>query len=65
MTNKTKIKNYLKIIDKIEKTRSKNNFNWMDILRIALTHAPQKTLKVMSKINKADKKILNLNKKFK
>ena len=37
----------------------------MDILRIALIHAPEKTLKVMGKINKADTKILNLNKKFK
>ena len=37
----------------------------MDILRIALIHAPEKTLKVIGKINKADTKILNLNKKFK
>jgi len=65
MIKRNKINYYLKIIDEIEKTRGKNNFNWMDILRIALKHAPEKTLKVMSKINKADTKILNLNKKFK
>ncbi len=63
--NKEKIKYYLKIIDRIEKTRSKNNFNWMNILRISLKNAPEETLKVMKKINIADTKILKLNKKFK
>ena len=63
--SKRKIKHYLKVIDKIEKTRSKNNFNWMNILRIALQNAPEETLKVMKKINTSDTKILNLNKKFK
>ena len=28
--------NYLKIINKIEKVRSKNNVNWMGLLRLAL-----------------------------
>ena len=28
-------KNYSKTIDKIEKIRSKNNVNWMNILRLA------------------------------
>ena len=28
--------NYLKIISQIEKIRSKNNVNWMNILRLAL-----------------------------
>ena len=27
--------NYLKIIDQIEKVRSKNNVNWMNVLRLA------------------------------
>ena len=31
-----KVKKYLNIIDKIEKVRTKNNVNWMDILRLAL-----------------------------
>ena len=56
---------YLKIIDKIEKTRTVNNVNWMNILRISLKNAPEETLKVMKKINIADTKILKLNKKFK
>jgi hypothetical protein len=31
-----RIKNALKLVDQIEKTRSKNNKNWMDLLRISL-----------------------------
>lgn len=62
--NEKKIKYYLKVIDQIENTRKKNNFNWMNILRIALKNSPEETLKVMKKINNADSKILNLNKKF-
>ena len=59
-----KIKYYLKVIDQIENTRKKNNFNWMNILRIALKNSPEETLKVMRKINNDDSKILKLNKKF-
>ena len=62
--NEKKIKYYLKVIDQIENTRKKNNFNWMNILRIALKNSPEETLKVMRKINNADSKILKLNKKF-
>ena len=62
--NEKKIKYYLKVIDQIENTRKKNNFNWMNILRIALKNSPEETLKVMGKINNADSKILKLNKKF-
>ena len=40
---------YLTIIDEIEKVRKKNNVNWMDILRIAITYAPDKTKKVLVK----------------
>ena len=55
-----KIKKYLNIIKKIEKVRSKNNVNWMDVLRVALKHAPDETIKLMKNINKKDKKISNL-----
>ena len=34
------IEHYLKIIDEIEKIRTKNNVNWMDVLRLAFMHAP-------------------------
>ena len=58
--DKLKIKKYLQAINKIEKARSKNNINWMDILRLALNHAPDETIKLMKKINEKDQKISNL-----
>ena len=60
-----KIKTYLKIIDKIEKTRTKNNINWMNILRIALKNAPEETIKVLQEINNKDKKISQLSRLLK
>ena len=56
----SKIKKYLSIINKIEKVRSKNNINWMDVLRVALRHAPDETIRLMKNINQKDKKISNL-----
>ena len=52
------------IIDEIEKVRSKNNINWMNILRLALKHAPEDARKILSKINKADSRISQLIKKL-
>ena len=63
--DKKKIIKYLKAIDKIEKARKQNNVNWMDILRIALRHAPNETIKLMTKINKKDQVITNLFKNIK
>ena len=60
MKKNPKVKKYLKIIDKIEKVRSKNNVNWMDVLRLALRHAPDQTIKLMKIINAKDKKISSL-----
>ncbi len=57
---KSKIKKYLDIINKIEKVRSKNNVNWMDVLRVALKHAPDETIRLMKNINQKDRKISNL-----
>ena len=48
---------YLKIINKIEKIRSKNNVNWMNILRLAFKLDPKRASKIMTKINYDDKKI--------
>ena len=61
---KLKIKKYLKIINKIEKTRSKNNVNWMDILRLSIKNSPDETMKIMKKIDSKDNKISNLFKKL-
>jgi hypothetical protein len=55
-----KTNNYLTIISKIEKIRSKNNVNWMDVLRLAFKLDPKKASKIMKKINYDDKKISKL-----
>ncbi|MDA8701696.1 hypothetical protein N9L95_00590 [Candidatus Pelagibacter bacterium] len=56
---------YITIINKIEKIRSKNNVNWMDVLRLAFKYAPKEASLIMNKINRDDKKISNLLKKLK
>ena len=57
-------KNYEKIINKIQKVRSKNNVNWMDILKLAFKLDPNNASKIMRKINYDDKKISSLIKKL-
>tara|TARA_B100001540_G_C15608659_1_gene552028 strand:- start:409 stop:597 length:189 start_codon:yes stop_codon:yes gene_type:complete len=57
-------KNYEKIINKIQKVRSKNNVNWMDILKLAFKLDPKNASKIMRKINYDDKKISSLIKKL-
>ena len=49
-----------KIIDEIEKCRTKNNVNWMNILRLAFKLDPKSASKIMRKINYDDKKISSL-----
>lgn len=55
---------YLNIINKIEKIRSKNNVNWMNILRLAFKKSPKQAAKIMSKIYQDDAKIGELVKKL-
>ena len=65
MEDKNKqIEQYLKVIDEIEKVRTRNNVNWMDILRIAFKYAPEEAKKVMKKINNSDDEIADLLKKL-
>ena len=52
-----KRKNYNSIINKIELIRSKNNINWMNLLRLAFKYAPNEVNKIIKKINADDKKI--------
>lgn len=59
------MKNNLKIIKEIELARSKNNVNWMNILRIAYKNDPKNTVKVLNKINSFDAKISHLLKSIK
>ncbi|RPG99777.1 MAG: hypothetical protein CBC78_000715 [Candidatus Pelagibacter sp. TMED118] len=64
MKKKNNIKSYLKIIKQIEKVRSKNNKNWMDLYRLAFSVAPDKSMVIVKKILSEDKKITNLAKKL-
>lgn len=52
-------KKHSKSINKIQLLRKKNNLNWMNILRLAMKHAPEETKKILKKINTFDKKISN------
>ena len=47
MTEIKNYKRYLKIINKIQKTRTKNNKNWMDLLRLAFRENPREAIKVV------------------
>ena len=64
MVTKKKIKKNLKLIKQIEKLRSKNNKNWMDLYRIAFKFAPSESVKVTKKIVKQDLKISGIVKKL-
>ena len=61
---KKNYKRYIKILNKIEKIRGKNNKNWMDILRLSFNLDPQKTAKILSKIYNDDQRISRLAKKL-
>ena len=59
---KIKIK---KIFDEIEKIRSKNNKNWMNLLRLSYDLKPKETIEIINqKLNK-DEKLISLAKKLK
>ena len=53
-------KNYNKIINQIQKVRTKNNVNWMNILKVAIKFAPIEAKKIIKDININDKKISQL-----
>lgn len=54
----------LALVDEIERVRSRNNVNWMDLLRIGLKHAPAETKAVLRRINKDDNTISELFRKL-
>ena len=59
---KIKIK---KIFDEIEKIRSKNNKNWMNLLRLSYDLKPKETIKIINQILNKDEKLISLAKKLK
>ncbi len=55
----------MRIIDQIQKIRSKNNKNWMDLLRLSFKLDYNNTSKILSEIYLDDQKISKLVKKLK
>ena len=60
MKKNEKIKKGLKLINQIQKIRSKNNKNWMDLLRLSFKHNPEAASKILKEIFTEDKKINKL-----
>ena len=52
--------NPLKVGEQIEKIREENNKNWIDLIRLAVTHAPEEAKVIMNRINKHDENINEL-----
>tara|TARA_B100000575_G_C23083734_1_gene624470 strand:+ start:955 stop:1173 length:219 start_codon:yes stop_codon:yes gene_type:complete len=64
LTNKDK-KEILRVFNKIENLRAKNNKNWMDILKLSFLNNPKETYKLISQILNKDSKMIKLEKKLK
>ena len=52
------------LIDEIQEIRTRNNKNWMDILRIAFQYAPDETKKKMADITECDAEINKLSRQL-
>ena len=55
---------YNDIIDQIESVRSKNNVNWMNLVRLAFKLSPPEATKIVGEIYNQDKRISDLAKKL-
>ena len=53
-----------KIINAIQKIRTNNNKNWMNILRLAFKSDPKNASKILKDITSSDKKISKLTSKL-
>ncbi|MGYP000288637575 len=62
--NSKKIKKGLKLVNQIQKIRSNNNKNWMDLLRLSLKLDFNTTSKIIKDIVKDDRRIYQLAKKI-
>ena len=61
---KNQYKSSLELINQISKIRSKNNKNWMDILKLAFNKDPKNASKVLSRITNFDQRISKLTQKL-
>ena len=57
-------KYYNEIIDQIEAVRSKNNVNWMNLVRLSFSLDPKSASKILAQIYEQDQKISALAKKL-
>ena len=57
MNKKNIYKKNLTLINKIQKIRSKNKVNWMNLLKLSFKHDPKSAAKIMSNVLTDDKKI--------
>ena len=62
--NLNKVKEGLKLVNHIQSMRTKNNKNWMDLLRLSLKLDFSSTSKILKEICKDDKRISNLAQKI-
>ena len=62
--NLNKVKKGLSLINQIQNIRTKNNRNWMDLLRLSLKLDFNSTSKILKEICKDDKRISNLAQKI-
>ena len=62
--NTTKYKKSLKLVNQIQKIRTKNNNNWMDLLKLSLKLDHKTTSKILSEIYKSDQRISKIAKKI-
>jgi hypothetical protein len=58
-------KNIKKIFNDIEIIRSKNNKNWMNLLRLSYETKPKETIKIINQILSKDEKLFALARKLK
>ena len=50
----------MKLLDEIQEVRSKNNINWMDVLRLAFKYCPEEARELVGRINSEDQRISEL-----
>ena len=62
--NKNNIKKALMLVNKIQNIRSKNNKNWMDLLKLSLKLDINTTSKILKDIVLSDRKIYQIAEKI-
>ena len=65
LNQQKKLRKAIGFVNKIQKIRSKNNKNWMDLLKLALKLDHKKASKILAQIHEHDIKISKLVSKIK